>query len=212
MKKMNYYGILLLAVFSISHPGSLHAQDGSYYTLGVESVAPKNIKFINNSNLTVNLILYKYNDNIMKIGLISFNIKPGKSHSYKNGVYNVKIFRLHFLDQHRIHMETKKNVSGNLRMSGTQKKFSAVRLSAREKTVFKNNTKEKIKICIYKSSDIMKTIPIACYELKDNTSTASYDGGESSFFVSVFDPALLDRLLVTQICPFQSVITVNKIN
>ncbi|MBL7740084.1 MAG: hypothetical protein JNK14_12780 [Chitinophagaceae bacterium] len=209
MKKMSYYGILLLAVLNISHPGSLHAQEGSYYTLGVQNVAPAKITFTNNSNLEVKVILYKDNDNTMKIGLTSFNIKPGKSHSYKTGVYNVKIFKPQFLDKH---LETKKNVSGNLRMSGTEKKFSAVRLSARENTVFKNNTKEKIKICLYKSSDVMKTIPIACYELKDNTSTASYSGDEKSFFVSVFVPGLIDRLLVSQICPDQSVITVNKSN
>lgn len=208
MKKMNCNWIPLLAFFILSNTDSLLAQDRSYYTLGLQSVAPRSITFTNNSNLEVKVILYKDNDHIMAIGLTSFNIKPGKTHSYQTGVYNVKIFKPQFIDKH---LETKKNVSGNLRMSGTEKSFSAVRLTARKNTEFKNKTGEKIKICLYKRGDNIKAIPLACYELKDNTSTASYNGEEESFFVSVFDPGLIDRLLLTQICPDQSVIIVNKI-
>lgn len=208
MKIFNSCFIFLCSLFLMGSINNLQAQDQSYYKLGVKNIAPKDIKFINKSNLDVKVILYNVDDNMMVVGLKSFTIKSGKSASYKIGVYNVKIFKPQVLDKLLL---TKKNVSGNLQMSGTAKNFSAKRLTAKENTEFKNNTGEKIKICLYNRTDKLKAIPFATYTLRDNTSTASYNGDETSFFVSVFEPGVLDKLLVSQICPFQSIITVNKV-
>ena len=165
------------------------------------------MKFLNNSNLEVKVALYNKNDGVMAIPITTFNIKPGNSTTYQTGVYHVKVLKPQLIDQV---LTTKTNVSGDLKMSGTESNFSAVRVSARQNVVFKNATGEKIKICIYNRDDNIKSIPLACYELKDNTSTASWSGEQESFFVSVFRPELIDRLLITQICPEQSVITVQK--
>ncbi len=209
MKKFFCYVVFLCLLLTSAGIKTAQAQDNSYYRLDVKNVAPKNIRFINNSKLKVKVIVYKGRDNTMAVGLKSFTISPGKSASYKVGVYNVKIFKPGLVDKHLL---TKKNVSGNLRISGSEKHFSAVRLSTRKNTEFRNNTGKKIKICLYKRSDIAKTIPFETYVLTDNTSTASYSGDQSSFFVSVFEPGLLDKLLVSQICPYRSIITVKKIN
>lgn len=184
------------------------AQDRSYYTLSIKNIAPSTISFTNNSNLEVKVILYNPDDNVMSVGFTSFNIKPGASHKYKNGVYNVKVFKPQLLDKH---LYTQKNVSGDFKMSGTEKNFSATRVSSRKNTEFKNNTGQAIRICLYKRNDNLKTIPVACYDLKDNTSTATYNGDMTSFFVSVFDPGIIDRLLLSQLCPDQSAVTVNKV-
>jgi hypothetical protein len=209
MKIFNSCFILLCSLFLMGSINNLQAQDQSYFELEVKNIAPKEIKFINNSNLEVKVILYNDGDNVMAVGLKSFTVKAGKSASYKYGVYNVKIFKPQVFDKHLL---TQKNVSGNLQISGTQSKLSAKRLTARKNTEFKNSTGEEIKICLYTKGDIMKTIPFAVYTLKDNTSTASYNGDERSFFVSVFKPGILDMLLVSQICPDQSIITVKKVN
>ena len=206
MKKINYAGILLLFVFSTSF---LQAQDRSYYTLSVQDVSQKNITFINNSNLEVKVVLYKESDKVMLVGLESFTIKPGKSKTYKMGVYNVKIFKPQLIDKH---LFTKQNVSGNLRMSGTEKKFNAVRLTTRKNTTFKNLTGEKVEICLYKRTDDSRLIAMDCYKLKDNTSTAVYSGDEKSFFVKVSLDGLFDKMVITQLCPDQSIITVRKVN
>ena len=208
MKRFNSF-LIVLCFPVFSGISQLQAQGGTYYQLGVKDITPKEIKFINNSKLDLKLFLYKPGDNIMVVGLKSFTIKPNKSFSYKFGTYNVKIFKSQLLDKLLV---IKKNVSGNLRMSGTEKNFSAVRLSARKNTEFKNTTGEKIKICLYTKGDMVKAIPFATYTLTDNTSTASYNGNETSFFVSVFKPGILDKLLVSQICPQQSIITVKKVN
>jgi len=209
MKRLLPAHALILFFVSAGLHNSLSAQDRSYYTIGIQNIAPANITFTNNSDLEVKVILYNSTDGVMKIGFTSFNIKPNGSHKYKNGVYNVKVFKPQLFDKH---LYTRKNVSGDLKMSGTENKFSAVRISSRKNTEFKNNTGEAIKICLYKRGDPLKTIPVACYDLKDNTSTATYSGDMSSFFVSVFHPSLVDRLLLTQLCPDQSVVTVYKLN
>ncbi len=198
---------LLLIIFAACY-NTLQAQDRSYYTLSIKNIAPTTITFSNNSNLEVKVILYNPTDNVMTVGFTSFNIKPGASHKYKNGVYNVKVFKPQVFDKH---LYTQKNVSGDFKMSGTEKNFSATRLSSRNNTTFKNNTGQAIKICLYKRNDNLKTIPVACYDLKDNTSTATYNGDMTSFFVSVFEPGIIDRLLLSQLCPDQSVVTVNKV-
>lgn len=209
MKAINSCFLSLCSLLFIGSINKLQAQDQSYYQLQVKDIAAKEIKFINKSNLEVKVILYKDDDNVMAVGLKSFTIKAGKSASYKYGVYNVKIFKPQLLDKHLL---TQKNVSGNLEMSGSEKKFSAKKLTARKNTEFKNNTGKEIKICLYKRTDKLKAIPFATYILKDNISTASYNGDETSFFVSVFEPEILDKILVSQICPNQSIITVNKVN
>lgn len=183
------------------------AQDRSYYTLSVVNRTPTVLKFINNSNLEVKVAIYNKNDGLMTVAYTTFNVKAGATATYKTGIYNVKIFKPQLFDHL---LSTKTNVSGDLRMSGTEANFSAVRVSARQNTVFKNATGEKIKICIYNRDDNIKTIPLACYELKDNTSTATWNGEQESIFVSVFRPGLIDRLLLTQICPEQSIVTVQK--
>ncbi|HEY6503527.1 MAG TPA: hypothetical protein VIZ28_06075, partial [Chitinophagaceae bacterium] len=194
MKRINSLAAILLIVLYACIPDNIQAQDRSYYTLGIKNIAPANITFTNNSNLEVKVILYNPGDEVMAVGLTSFNIKPGDSKNYKNGVYNVKIFKPAILDKL---LFTQKNVSGNLVMSGKESKFSAERKSSRKNTEFINNTGEKIKICIYKRNDNLKTIPVASYDLKDNTSTAIYNGDLSSFFVSVFQPGVIDRLLLS---------------
>jgi len=97
-------------------------------------------------------------------------------------------------------------------MSGTEKKFNAVRLTTRKNTTFKNLTGEKIEICLYKRTDDSRLIAMDCYKLKDNTSTAVYSGDEKSFFVKVSLDGLFDKMVITQLCPDQSIITVRKVN
>lgn len=90
-------------------------------------------------------MLYKESDKVMLVGFESFTIKPGKSKNYKMEVYNVKVFKPQLIDKHLI---TKQNVRGNLRMSGTEKKFDAVRLTVRKHTTFKNQTGEKSELTL----------------------------------------------------------------
>ena len=203
----NRFLLIALLILSgiISH--QTMAQDRSYYTLGISSKAPTNIKFINNSDLEVKVLIFNKNDGVMTIPIATFNVQAGGTGTYKTGTYNVKMFKPQLFDKL---LNTKTNVSGDLQMKGTENNFSSVRVFVKQNTVFKNATGEKIKICIYHRDDNIKTIPLACYELKDNTSTATYNGDLESYFVSVFRPELIDRLLLTQICPEQSDITVQK--
>lgn len=208
MKPFACYALILYSLLIICPVTNLQAQDNSYYKLDVKNIAPKTIKFTNKCSFTVKVIIYKGKDNAMAVGLKTLTIKPGKSANYKIGVYNVKIYKAQLVDKY---LKTTKNISGNLQIYGSSSSLKTKKLTVKKPVEFRNNTGEKIKICLYKRNDKVRAIPFETYTLTDNTSTAFYSGDEASFFVSVFNPALLDKLLVSQICPYQSIITVTKV-